>query len=144
MQSDGINIYKSAREITDTELKKIIVEKTYKNNSQQGDITLISHKGFEIYSAIYSFKDDPDKRDNLYAIHVITEEKIIGMTGMMVSLAKQFAENGLHKLDKENLNIMLLTMELHAKNVEITNNNILYTIFFDWSEKDEGRLQIWK
>lgn len=144
MFQEGIDIYKMAKEPLDLELRKAIIEKTYKNNSTSGDLTLISHKGFEIYSAIYSYKDDPNKRDNLYSIHVITDEKIIGMTGMMISLAKQFAENGLHYLDKENLNIILLSMNLHAKNIEVSHNNILYTIFFDWSENDGGRLQVWK
>jgi hypothetical protein len=49
---------------------------------------------------------------------------------------------GCINLDKENLNIILLSMNLHAKNIEVSHNNILYTIFFDWSENDGGRLQV--
>lgn len=142
MQKEGIDIYKSAEDITDKDLIEAICTRTYKNDAKLGDLTHIEFNNKQIYSGVFTYKDDPDARDNLYNLHVIAEEKIVGMYGMIKGLANQFYKLGLHTLTKDELSMILFAISNHAESVDISG--IEDRVYLTWSDKDKENLELWQ
>ncbi len=134
LEHEGYKIVNSIDPV-DVIVSQKIAKNAFPVNSKSQDQTLLQFNHKFLYTVVFKYQDNPGARPNLYGLHLLCKQKVLGIEKVLDQLSRQFEDCGIQNLQADQLKILRDSLNKRVSNITLSFNENSCDMDINWGEE---------